>query len=115
MKTQVRKINLFLALFSLLFAVAVAGGLETITIKTSAQCGSCKTRIESALKKVDGVKSAKLDLADKSVTVKYDAAVTTPEKIREAISSTGYDADDLKANPGAFEALPACCKPGGHE
>jgi mercuric ion binding protein len=87
---------------------------ETIVIQTSAQCGTCKTIIEKALKNTPGVKKAKLDLDTKKVTVKYNSSKITPDQIRKAITAAGYDADQLPAKPAAYNALPACCKKGGH-
>lgn len=88
---------------------------ETVVIQTSAQCGTCKTTIEKALKKTKGVKKATLDLDTQKVMVKYNPKKITPNQIRKAINNAGYDADQLPANPAAYNALPACCKKGGHE
>lgn len=88
---------------------------ETVVIQTSAQCGTCKTTIEKALKKTQGVKKATLDLDTKKVTVKYNPKKITPNQIRQAINNAGYDADQLPANSAAYNGLPACCKKGGHE
>ena len=88
---------------------------ETIVIQTSAQCGTCKTAIEKALKNTIGVKKATLDLDTKKVTVKYNPSKITPDQIRKAITAAGYDADQMPAKPAAYNALPACCKKGGHD
>jgi copper chaperone CopZ len=111
-----------ISILFLVFALpsfVIAGGdkkkTETVVIQTSAQCGSCKARIESALREVSGVKSAELNLEDKKVTVTYLPKKVTPEQIRSAISRSGYDADSVAADAAAYEALPACCKKdGGH-
>ena len=84
-----------------------------VNIKTSAVCGSCKARIEKALAAVEGVEGAILNLNSQQVKVKYDPGKTSPEKLREVVSSTGYNADDVKANAEAYHKLPGCCqKPG---
>lgn len=88
---------------------------ETITIKTSAQCEMCKERIEKALAYTKGVKKSNLDVDSKTITVVYNPGKVSPEKIREAISKTGYDADSIPADSKAYESLPGCCKKGGHE
>ncbi len=85
-----------------------------IKIKTSSQCGMCKETIEKAMAYEKGVKSSDLDVKTKIVTVKYDINKTSPEKIRLAISKVGYDADDVLANPIAYNKLSPCCKKGGH-
>jgi mercuric ion binding protein len=86
---------------------------EVVIIQTSAVCESCKARIEKALKNSDGVISAKLNLDDKKISVKYNPDKTTPEQIRTVIANTGYDADGVKKNPEAFTKLPKCCQTGG--
>jgi periplasmic mercuric ion binding protein len=83
---------------------------STIKIGTSAQCEMCTHRIEETLTFEKGIKSAKLDLETGIVTVAYRTNRTNPEKIRNAISKTGYDADDVKADPDAYAKLPGCCK-----
>ena len=83
------------------------------TIQTSAECGSCKTRLEETLNYTKGVKFAELNLADKKLTVGYNPKKISLDDIRKIISETGYDADKVKANPKSVEKLPACCKPGG--
>jgi len=48
------------------------------------------------------------------LTVEYKLGKTSPEKIRTAVSKIGYDADDVVADPKAYEKLPECCKKDGH-
>jgi mercuric ion binding protein len=100
----------------LFFFIATAKAQEqTIVIKTSAVCGECKKHIETALNYTKGVKSANLDVESKEVTVVYKSEKTTPDKIREAISKAGYDADSIPANPKSYERLEPCCKKDGHK
>jgi periplasmic mercuric ion binding protein len=88
---------------------------QEIKIKTSAQCEMCKARIEKALKKVDGIESAVLNLKTKEAEIKYNPAKTNPDEIRKAIAKIGYDADEEKADMRAYNKLPKCCKKdGGH-
>ncbi len=105
-----------LFILTLTFA-GIISAQETTTgevkIQTSAECGSCKTRLEDVLNYTKGVKFAELNLEDKKVTVGYNPKKISLDEIRKIISETGYDADDLKANPKSVEKLPACCKPGG--
>ncbi len=84
-----------------------------IEIMTSAQCGMCKDRIEKVLAYEKGVVSAVLDNETKKVKVVYNPKKTDPDKLRLAISKVGHDADDIAADPVAYEKLPPCCrKPG---
>ncbi len=101
-------------ILSLFFITAAAQEeekkLDTVKIMTSAQCGMCKTRIEKTLHNTKGVKDAGLDLKTKIVAVVYKPWITSPDKIREAITDVGYDADQKKADEKVYENLPACCK-----
>ena len=87
--------------------------VETIIIKTSSQCGTCKAAIEKAMAFEKGVTSSKLDIETAELTVNYKPKKTNPSKIRLAISEVGYDADDIKANKKAYDNLPSCCQVGG--
>lgn len=105
---------LFFAASSLFAQEEKSKKTETVDIQTSAVCGMCKDRIETALFGVKGVKSASLDLATKVVTVKYKPSEVTADELRAGISKTGYDADSIPADPQAYEKLHACCKKGAH-
>lgn len=105
---------------SILVLVLLAGSVfaqskskTEIKIKTSAECEMCKNTLEKAMSFEKGVKKATLDLATRELTVVYNPKKTSPEKLRTAISNTGYDADDVKANNKAYQKLPECCKKGG--
>jgi copper chaperone CopZ len=108
--------------FMLILLVSVANAFsaqaqtkktETVSIHTSARCEMCKQTIESALYKVQGVVSANLDLETKNVTVVYRPAKTTADALRKAISGAGYDADEVAADPNAYENLNGCCRKDG--
>ncbi len=83
---------------------------KEIRIQTSAQCELCKGRIEGTLAFEKGVKTSELDLENKIVTVIYNPDKITTDKIRNTISKAGYDADEVKADPKAYQKLPVCCK-----
>lgn len=91
MKYQKKHFALFLALalfsFNLLFAET-----QSLKLLTNAHCNGCKTKIEKALKKVDGVQSASLDLASKIVEVSFDPSKVDSEKLTKAIEKAGYSA-----------------------
>ena len=54
-------------------------------------CVNCRANIIGALKKTEGVKRTDADLTARTVTVAYDPAVTTPERISETIRKLGYE------------------------
>lgn len=110
-----KNLKLIITVLVLIFTVTAVNAqkkkTETIVINTtSAVCDMCKETIETALAYEKGVKSSNLDVKKKTITVKYNPEKTTPEQIRKVISETGYDADDVKANPEAFNKLEECCK-----
>ena len=92
---------------------AKAQNLVTAEIKTSAQCEDCKERIETALSYETGVKKFNVDLETKILTVTFKDNKTDLAKIKQLISKVGYDADEIAANPEAYQKLPACCKKSG--
>ncbi len=96
------------------FASAVYSQTDTLRVKTSAQCSMCRKKLEHNLSYEKGVKSVKLDLNNKVLTIVYASTKTNPEKIRMAIADQGYDADTIPANPKAYNNLQECCKKGGH-
>lgn len=83
---------------------------STVIKVESIQCGSCVRTVEKALKAVAGVESAKVDLKKKRATVTYKAGEVTLAKLEEAITKSGYSANDKKADPAAYEKLDECCK-----
>lgn len=85
----------------------------TVVIQTSAECDECKTRLEGKLNYTKGVKFAELDVPSKKLTVKFSPKTISLETIKKMVSELGYQADDVTANPEAYEKLPACCKVGG--
>lgn len=106
------KISLSIILFFV--AGSLSAQTDTLVIRTSALCETCKKAIEHDLSFVKGVKKSEVDLDEKVITVVYNAEKTTPEKIRMAITKSGYDADSLKADEKAFRRLPECCKSPDH-
>lgn len=106
------KMILILAVFisSSVFSQEKERKTAEITIMTSAVCGMCKDRIEHDMAFEKGVKDVNLDLKTKEVSIVYQTKKTDPDKLREAITEIGYDADDLEADAKAYEKLPACCK-----
>ena len=91
----------------------VKGGYK-VEIKTSAICDMCKEAIEEDLTFEKGVKSIDLNVDTKIATVVYNSKKTDPNVIRKRITKVGYNADDLKRDPEAYEKLPLCCKDGAH-
>lgn len=60
-------------------------------------CASCVARVEKALKKVDGVQQATVNLATEQAWVQADASVNVEDLIR-AVKKAGYDAKASEKN-----------------
>jgi copper chaperone CopZ len=93
--------------------------VQTATIKTpNALCEACKTRIESYLRRYDGVTFIDVNFHKGETKVKYLSDRIDIEQIKTALSNLGYDADDVPANDDAYKRLPKTCKKfedgGGH-
>ena len=85
--------------------------LETTTIKLNSMvCNTCAKTINKAIYAVEGVKDVDIDVSKKIVQVKFVPVQTNLETIEMAITEAGYDADDRKRNPDAYEKLDQCCK-----
>jgi copper chaperone CopZ len=85
--------------------------LETAKIKTpTALCEACKPRIETYVKRIDGVTSINVNYRKGETTVKYLTDRTNIEEIKTAIANMGYDADDIPANEESYKRLPKTCK-----
>lgn len=61
---------------------------ETLTVH-GMSCNHCVNAVQTALKDI-GVE-ATVDLANKSVTVNFDEAQVSLDKIKETIDDQGYD------------------------
>lgn len=97
------------------FSQKPAAKTETVVILTSAECDECKARIEGALNYTKGVKFAELDVPSRKLTIKFKNDVISLAEIKKQIAALGYNADEVPADPTAYEKLPACCKAGGME
>jgi copper chaperone CopZ len=91
----------------------------TAIIKTpNALCENCKARIETYLKRYDGVAEINVNFRKGETKVKYITDRTNIEEIKTAIANCGYDADDVPANEDSYNRLPKTCKKfedgGGH-
>ena len=88
-------------------------------IKTpNALCEACKNRIETYLKRYDGVGFINVNYRRGETQVKYYTDRINIEEIKTAIANAGYDADDIPATEDAYQRLPKSCKKfedgGGH-
>ena len=69
-----------------------------------------KLYIEKAAKSCKGVLSARWSQKSHQLTLVYDNAKTTPDKVQKAIAAAGHDTGSVKASNAAYNKLPSCCK-----
>ncbi|WP_058305692.1 copper chaperone CopZ [Gracilibacillus massiliensis] len=56
-------------------------------------CGHCKMSVEGALKELDGVSSAQVNLEAGSVDVTFEESKVNVDAMKEAIEDQGYDVE----------------------
>jgi periplasmic mercuric ion binding protein len=84
---------------------------QTVTISLpTIVCSTCEKNIRKAIFRVEGVKDVDIDLDKKVAEVKFIPLQTNIETIEIAITEAGYDANNRKRNPEAYEKLDECCK-----
>jgi len=64
---------------------------QTLTLPVEGMtCASCVARVEKALKKVDGVENAAVNLASERVTFAFDPAKTNLSQLAATVDEAGY-------------------------
>lgn len=73
---------------------------------TGMTCAACQARVQRALNAEPGVIDASVNLLTNSAVVRYDPQAVAPERLVEAVRSTGYDAElpDESGRPCMREA-----------
>jgi copper chaperone CopZ len=109
---------------ALLIALAVtlactAKDIKTVVLNTAPEmhCSSCENKIKSNIRFEKGVKDIVTNLADKTVTVTYDADKTDVDKIIEGFKKIDYVATiatpKAEGAPQAEQKKGGCCGSGG--
>lgn len=109
---MIKNISLLLLLFSTTISYAQVNkpvSKDTaVSFKVFGACEQCKTRIETTLKS-KGVKSALWDVDTKQLSLVYNPAIISIEKIQNRIVAVGHDLVNRKAKASVYNELPACC------
>ena len=58
---------------------------------TGMSCAVCALNVETTLNAQAGVKEAKVNFANATVSVEYDTKTVTPEVLKGAVEAAGYD------------------------
>ena len=79
-------------------ADAVAAGTETCTLEIGGMtCASCVGRVEKALRKLDGVADARVNLATEVASVTYAPERVGLDDLAQAVTKAGYSASPRQA------------------
>lgn len=86
-----KKLIAGIAVAVMLSPVAALAKDTTTTMKVSGwSCAGCSAKTETALKAVDGVKTAKADKAKGTVEVTFDDAKAKQGDLEKAVASAGF-------------------------
>jgi len=87
-----KKIQILTITLSLIFStLAFSQATKTLTLNIKdISCALCASRIENAIKKVDGVQKCTVDNKAGKGTVEYTEGKATPDQIVEACNKSGF-------------------------
>ncbi len=66
-------------------------------------CAGCVNSVQKALERVEGVKSANVQLVTESVEVEFENGSVSFDRLREAVESAGFEAESPKTESVTFE------------
>lgn len=116
MKNLLKSMLVVFAVFSISNTAMAQKTTQKAVIKTFLHCDHCKEcetcgqKFNTEMLKIKGIKMYELDDKAMTFTIYYNSKKTTLQAIKEGISKLGYDADEVKADPEAYESLDGCCK-----
>jgi copper ion binding protein len=61
---------------------------------TGMGCEACVARVQKAASALDGVSAASVDLKAETLTVEYDEAKVSFERLRDAVDEVGYGLEE---------------------
>lgn len=78
----------------LLYCHLLCKSIKIVVLNTDPQmhCANCESKIKNNIRFEKGIKEIETNLADKTVTIKYDADKTTVEKIIAGFAKIHYTA-----------------------
>ena len=116
MKTILKSILIAFTIFLFSNVASAQKVTQKAVIKTFLHCDHCKEcetcglKFKTEMLKIKGVKMYELDDKKMTFTIYYNSKKTTLQEIKHGIAKLGYDADEIKADPKAYESLDGCCK-----
>jgi len=106
MKLLLAKFIFGLTLFIFQFSLSQNLSKESVSVK--GDCGMCKERIENAAKNA-GSSFADWNADSQKLSLEFDPAKTSAEKILKKIADAGHDNERFRASDETYENLPGCC------
>lgn len=99
---MMKKLILAMAV-SAVASVAVAADAVTASfaVNPPMTCVNCENKIKTNLRYEKGVKKIVTSIKDKKVTITYDPAKTSPEKLIKGFKKVGYTATEIPAKTEA--------------
>lgn len=88
-----RKLLIYIALLPLIISSATvfATTFTTTTLNVeNMTCSLCPYTVKKALMRVNGVKSANINIKTKTATIQYDPNVTSPNALIQSTTNAGY-------------------------
>jgi len=110
---MMKKIPLFLILLFTTLSVSLSAQkvkYQKINFVVSGKCDMCKSKIETAAKSVEGVKTARWNVINGNMKVKFNPEITNLDEIQKSIALIGYDTEKYRAEDEVYENLHYCCK-----
>ena len=110
-----KTLNIYIALLLSISTISISFAQKSTVLNTKEQikvwgnCESCEKRIEKAALSA-GAATAIWSDQSYILTVSYDRAKTSSEKIQKAIAAAGHDTEKFKGDDNAYNKLPSCCK-----
>lgn len=93
------KNKILLSAMMTFFALSTAAkDIKTVVFTTNPQmhCENCENKIKNNVRFVKGVKSIETNVEKQTVTIKYDADKTSPDKISSGFAKIGYTVREVK-------------------
>ncbi|HEX8460769.1 MAG TPA: cation transporter [Segetibacter sp.] len=108
-----KTLNIFIAFVLAMFCISANAQSKQVVkkenIKVWGNCEMCQSRIEKAAKAA-GASSAKWNVDSKILSLSYNPAKVTINKIEESVSSAGHDTEHVKGSDDGYNKLPECCQ-----
>jgi len=110
---RMKKIQLLFTLVFAVFSLSLSAQkvkYQKANFVVSGKCEMCKTKIEATAKLIEGVKTAKWNVVNGKMKVKFNPELTNLDQIQEAIAEIGYDTEKYRAEDEVYNKLHYCCK-----